>query len=106
MQATPDHSELVQRCGSPISTFQKLLCSDPELLDGIVPHLLGIPKEQRGVMEHLLKDFKGVFPVELPKYVSGDSRLGDVHKVLIKSSTESIARKMYCYSPKEQLLIK
>ena len=80
LQATPDHSELVKRCGSTVVALQELLYGDPELPDGAVPHLLVLLKEQRGVMEHLLKDFKGVFPAELPKYVPPDRGLGDVHK--------------------------
>ena len=78
----------------------------PNLPDGAVPHLLGLPKEQRGVLDHLLKEFKGVFPAELPKYVPPDRGLGDVHEIPVKPGTEPIARKMYRQSPKEQLLIK
>ena len=74
--------------------------------EGAVPHLLGLPKEQRGVLDHLLKEFKGVFPPELPKNVPPDRGLGDVHEIPVKPDTEPIARKMYRHSPKEQLLIK
>ena len=83
-----------------------MLYCDPDLLYGAVPHLLGLPKEQRGVLDHLLKEFKGVFPAELPKYVPPDRGLGDVHEIPVKPGTEPIARKIYCHSPKEQLLIK
>ena len=69
LKATPDHSELVQRCGSPVAALQELLYGDPDLPDGAAPHLLCLPKEQRGVLDHLLKEFKGVFPAELTKYV-------------------------------------
>ena len=58
------------------------------------------------MLEHLLKEFKGVFPSELPKYVPPDRGLGDVHEIPVKSGTELIAKKMYRHSPKEQLLIK
>ena len=54
LKATPDHSELVQRCGSPVAALQELLYGDPDLPDGAVLHLLGLPKEQRGVLDHLL----------------------------------------------------
>ena len=81
--------------------------------DGAVPHLLGFPKDQRGVVEHLLKEFKGVFPAELLKHVPPDWDmleqlwgLGDVHEIPIKPGAEPIAKKMYCHSPKEQILIK
>ena len=80
--------------------------SDRDLTDGLLPHLLGLPKEQRGVLDHLLKEFKGVLPAELPKYVPPDRGLGDVQEIPVKPGTEPIARKMYCHSPKEQLLIK
>ena len=106
LKVTPDHSELVQRCGSPVAALQELLYGDPDLPHGAVPHLLGLPKEQRGVLDHLLKEFKGVFPAELPKYVPPDRGLGDVHEIPVKPDTEPIARKMYRHSPKEQLLIK
>ena len=56
-----------------------MLYEDPELLDGAVLHLLGLPKEQRGVIEHLLKEFKGVFPAKLPKHVLPDRGLENVH---------------------------
>ena len=79
---------------------------DPDLPDGAVSHLLGLPKEQRGALDHLLKEFKGVFPAELPKYVPPDRGLGDVHEIPVKRVTEPIARKMDRHSPKEQLLIK
>ena len=69
LKATPDHSELVQRCGSPVTALQELLYGDPDLPDYAVPHLLVLPKEQREVLDHLLKEFKGVFPAELPKSV-------------------------------------
>ena len=106
LKATPDHSEWVQRCGSPVVALQELLYGNPDLPDGVVPHLLGLPKEQRGVLDHLLKEFKGVFPAELPKYVPPDRGLGDVHEIPVNPGTEPIARKFYSYSPKQQLLIK
>ena len=89
----------------PNCSLQELLYGDPDLPYGAVPHLLGLPKEQRGVLDHLLKEFKGVFPAELPKYVPPDRGLGDVHEIPVKPGTEPIARKMYRHSPKEQLLI-
>ena len=58
------------------------------------------------MLEHLLKELKGLFPAELPKYVPLDRGLGDVHEIPVKSGTEPIARKMYRQSPKEQLLLK
>ena len=61
LKATPDHAELVQRFGSPATALQKQLYGDPDLQDGAVPHLLGRPKEQRGVLDHLSREFKGVF---------------------------------------------
>ena len=67
LKATPDHTELVQRCGSPVSVLQELMYGDLDLPGGAVPHLLGLSKEQRGVLYHLLKEFKGVFPAEIPK---------------------------------------
>ena len=106
LQATPDHRELVQKCGSPVAALQELLYGDPALPEGAVPHLLGLPEEQRGVLDHLLKEFKGVFPPELPKTVPPDRGLGDVHEIPVKPGTEPISRKMYRHSPKEQLLIK
>ena len=106
LKATPDHSKLVQRCGSPVAALLELLYGHPDLLDGAVLHLLGLPQEQRGELDHLLKEFKGVFPAELPKYVPPDRGLGDVHEIPVKPGPEPIARKMYCHSPKEQLLIK
>ena len=48
LKATPDHSELVQRCGSPVAALQELLYGDPDLPDGAVPHLLGLPKGVKG----------------------------------------------------------
>ena len=106
LKATPDHSELVQRCESPVAALHELLYGEPDLPDGATPHLLGLPKEQRGVLDHLLKAFKGVFTAELPKYVPPDRGLGDVHEIPVKPGTEPIARKMYRHSSKEQLLIK
>ena len=106
LKATPDRSELVQRCGNPVVALQVLLYGDPDLPDGVAPHLLGLPKEQRGVLDHLLKEFKGVFPAELPKYVPPHRGPGDVHDIPVKPGKEPIARKMYRHSPKEQLLIK
>ena len=106
MQATPDHRELVQKCGSPVAALKELLYGDPDLPEGAVPHLLGMPEEQRGVLDHLLKEFKGLFPPDLPKTALPDRVLGDVHEIPVKLGTEPIARKMYRHSPKEQLLIK
>ena len=95
LKATPDHSELVQRCGSPVAALQDLLYRDPDQPDGAVPHLLDLPKEQRGVLDHLLKEFKNVLPAQLPKYVPPDRGLGNVHAIPIKPGTEPIGRKMY-----------
>ena len=89
-----------------MATLQELLYGDPALPEGAVPHLLGLPKEQRGVLNHLLKEFKGVFPPDLPKNVLPDRVLGDMHEIPVKPGTEPISRKMYRHSPKEQLLIK
>ena len=36
LKATPDHSELVQRCGSPVTALQEEFCGDPDLPDGAV----------------------------------------------------------------------
>ena len=58
------------------------------------------------MFDHLLKEFKDVFPAELPKFVLPDRGLGDVHEIPIKPGTEPIARKMYSHSLKKQLLIK
>ena len=88
LQATPNESELVKRRGGPVAALQELLYSDLELPDGAVPHLLGLPKEQRGAMEHLLREFKGVLPAELPKYIPPDRGLRDVHEILIRPGTE------------------
>ena len=72
LQATPDHSKLVKRCGSPVAALQDLLYGKPDLPDGAVPHLVGLPEEQRGVLVRVLKEFKSVFPAELPKHVPPD----------------------------------
>ena len=106
LQATLDHGELVKRCGSPVAALQELWYGNPDLPDGALPHLLDLPKEHRGVMEHLLKEGKGVFLAEFPKHIPPDRRLGDVHEIPINPGTEPVARKMYRHSPKEQLLIK
>ena len=45
LKVTPDHTELVQRCESPVAALQELLYGDPDLADGALPHLLGLPKE-------------------------------------------------------------
>ena len=105
LQATPDHSELVKRCGSPVVALQELLYGDPELPDGAVPYLLGFPKEQRGVMENQLKEFKWMFPAELSKNVPPDRGLEYVYEIPIKSGTEPIARKMYHHSHKCNIYI-
>ena len=68
-----------------MAALQELLYGDPALPEGAVPHLLGLPKEQRGVLDHLLKEFKGVFPPELPKNVPPDRVLGDVHEIPVKA---------------------
>ena len=104
LQATPYHSELVKRCGSPVAPLQELLYGKPDLPYGAVPHLLGLPEEQRGVLEHILKEFKSVFPAELPRHVPPDRGLGDMHEIPVRPGTEPIARKLYCFSPWEQLL--
>ena len=44
-KATPDHGELVYRCGSPVAALQELLYGDLDLPDGAVPHLLDLHKE-------------------------------------------------------------
>ena len=82
------------------------MCSNPDLPDGAVPHLLGLPQERRGVLEHILKEFNSVFIAELPKHVPPDRGLAAVHEIPIMLATEPIARKMYCHSSKKQLLIK
>ena len=106
LQATLDHSELVKRCGSPVAALQELLYGYPDLPDYVVPHLLGLPEEQRRVLEHVLKKFKSLFLAELPKHILPDRGLGDVQEIPIKPGTEPITRKMYRQSPKEQILIK
>ena len=58
------------------------------------------------MLDHLLKEFKGVFPAELPKYVPPDRVLADEYEIPFKPEIEPIASNMYCHSPKEQLLIK
>ena len=55
-----------------MAALQELLYGNPDLPDGAVPHLLGLPEEQRGVLEHILKEFKSVFPAELPKHIPPD----------------------------------
>ena len=72
LQATPDHSEMIKRFGSQVAALQEFLYGNLDLPNGAVAHLLGLPKEQRGVLDHLLKEFKGVFPAELPKYLPPD----------------------------------
>ena len=84
LKATPDHTELVQRCESPVVALQELLYGDPDLPDGTVPHLLGLCEEQRGVLDHLLEEFIGLFPAELPSYIPPDRGLGDVHEIPVK----------------------
>ena len=53
-----------------MAALQELLYGNPDLPDGAVPYLLVLPEEQRRVIEHILKEFKSVFPVELPKHIS------------------------------------
>ena len=89
-----------------MAALQELLYGNPDLPDGAVAHLLGLPEEQRGVLEHILKEFKSVFPAEFSKHILPDRGLGDVHEIPIKPGMEPIARKMSRQSPKEQLLIK
>ena len=89
-----------------MTALKKLFYGNHDLPDGAVPHLLGLPEEQRVVLEHILKEFNSVFPAELPKHVPLDRGLGDVHEVPIKPGTEPIVWKMYHHNPKEQLLIK
>ena len=79
---------------------------NPDLPDGAVPHLLGIPEERRGVLEQILKEFNSVFIAELPKHIPPDRGLEDVHEIPIRPGTEPIARKIHRHSLKEQLLIK
>ena len=89
-----------------MAALRELLYGDPALPEGAVPHLLGLPEERRGVLDHLLKEFKGVFPPDLLKSAPPYRGLGYVHEIPVKPGTEPIARKMYRHSPKEQLLIK
>ena len=81
-----------------MAALQELLYGNPNLLDGAVPHLLGLPEEQRGVLEHILKELKTVFPADLPKHVPPNRGPGDVHEIPSKPVIEPIARKIYCYS--------
>ena len=60
-----------------------MLYGKPDLPDGVVSYLLGLPEEQRGVPEHILKEFKSVFPADLPKHVPPDRGLRNVHKISI-----------------------
>ena len=105
LQATPDHSELVKRCGSPLIALQELLYGNPDLPDGAVPQPLVLPEGQREVLKHILKEFKRVLPAELLKHVPPDRGLENVREIPLKPRTELISRKMYRNSPKEQLLI-
>ena len=89
-----------------MAALQELFYGNPDLPDGAAPHLLGLPEEQRGVLEYMLKEFESVFPAELPKHVSPDRGLGDVHGIPVMPGTEPIARNMYRHSPMEQLMIK
>ena len=86
-----------------MAALQKLLYGNPAavvLPHLAVAHLLGLPKEHMGVLEHILKEFKRVFPAELPEHVPPDRGLGIVRGIPIKPVTEPIFRKMYRYSPR------
>ena len=85
-------------CGSPVEALQELLHGNLDLPAGAIPHLLGLLEEQRGVMEHKLKDFKGGFPAEFPKHVPPDRGQGDMHEIPNKSGRVHCQEDLLQYS--------
>lgn len=79
--STSSLNGLLKRCGSPVATLQELLYGDSNLPEGAVPHLLSTSEDERPTMSHIFREFKDVFPSELPRNTPPDRKLGDVHDI-------------------------
>ena len=52
---------------SPVLFHQDVLYGEKDLLEGAVPHLLGVAKEHHGSLHDLLHKYCDVFPRQLSK---------------------------------------
>ena len=65
--STIKYENQLKTSGSPVLFLQDVLYREKDLLEGAVPHLLGVTKEHCGPLCDLLCKYRDVFPGQLPK---------------------------------------
>ena len=80
---------------SPLEYLNDLLYAEPGIPEGCVMQLLACDEQYRGELKTLLKEYREVLPMELPKKVLPNRGLGDKMEIKLVPGTEPIRQKMY-----------
>ena len=87
--------------GSPHALLGEWLYEDKDLLAGSSEHIKELPTKIQDTLRSILKDYRDVFPAELPKQLPLDQGLGDVHSIPLILGAVPPSKRIYCLSPAE-----
>ena len=81
--------------GSPHTFFFFFLYKDKDLPAGSSKHIKELPTKIQDTLQSILKDYRDVFPAELPKQLPPDQGLGDVHSIPLIPGAVPPSKYMY-----------
>ena len=61
---------------SPVEYFYDTIHAGPDIPQGCISQMLKYPEEHREELKSVLKEYKAVFPIELPRIVPSNHRFG------------------------------
>jgi hypothetical protein len=96
----------MKSAGSPKTLIAELLHHSKDLPHGAAEQLQEADNEVKNELIKILKEYKDVFPADLPKELPPNRGLNDVHHIPLEPGAVPPSKRMYRNSPAEQLLIK
>ena len=76
--------------GSHVIFLQDILYAQKDLPKGAVPHFTILTQENYGLPCDLLHKYCSIFPVQLPKRIPPNKKLGDVHLIMLEPGIELV----------------
>ena len=93
------YNQQLKTSRSPMLFLQDILYREKNLLKAAVPYLLRGTQEHHGPLYGLLHNYCNVFPWQLLKKSTPNRKLGDLHSILLESSTKPVYKRLCHYSP-------
>lgn len=85
--------------------LDRIYNKDNKLPNGAVEHILSAPPDMQNDVSDVLKEYRDVFPDELPAMLPPNRGIDDVHYITVQPNTKPLAKAAYKTGPNESAII-